>query len=375
MLRLVGLVGALCILGTLGSTPAHAELCGDANHDGVVNDTDAVLAFRAAAQLSSTAVNRTSDLDLNGILNDTDGVLALRIAAALPSTASCVATQVEGLSQRSSPVLRIGASAIPGGARIAQSTQPCPGGGFISSGANRDEHFDCTEDGIVTNGVIVFTDHVDVVDATFQSFSLRAVATGEFVTLNGTLRFDFTDEHVMVLGAIDASSNFLGTFTDTYRDIELSDDGLLDQGGIFTEVHTGTGAFAHIATIDFLFWDFGTITELIVNFTGGAEERFVEAEGLCDGCSTDAQCSDSVGVGCLPCLQNCGGAQRRCSVDFTLVDCGDGDFGPRSLCQSCTNAGNCGGLLGCFPCNSGCSGNVKRCSSNIKFVECDDGFF
>lgn len=370
---IIGRLAVLLVLLTVGA--ASADLCGDANLDGAVNDTDAVLVFRAAVGMSSTAVTRTSDLDLNGTLTGADAVLALRIAAGLPDTASCTASQVEGLADRANPILRIGAAAIPAGARSAQSTIPCADGGFIIAGETTEEHFDCTDAFLVTNGAIAFDDDPqnETFANTYRAFSLFDLITFEQLVVDGTLIFDFSGEEITVTGTLAASSNLLGTFTDHYSSIVLNDDFIPIEGSVFTEVGNGQGDFASISQMEFNFFRAG-ITDLTVWFTNGTVERIVDAEGLCASCSSEQQCAED--LGCFPCLENCGSTARVCSVDFVNLDCGPtGVFGPPELCQTCTSDANCGGFLSCFECDHECSGSASRCSSNILFVDCDDGFF
>jgi hypothetical protein len=375
MARHLRVVGLLCGVVLLGGGPVHAETCADANRDGAVTDTDAVLILRAAAGLSSTAVSRTCDLDLDRSLTDTDGVLALRMAAGLPAPISCAAAQVEAITERSGVVLRLGAAPIPSNSqvRIAQTTVPCADGGFFLSEDFSDEFFDCSEDGVVTNGLLLF----DVVSntaiaATLQDLSLRDLATNEVTVANGTLTFDFASDPVIVEGDLANVSSVLGSFVDSYFNVQVSNDGFLLEGEIVTEVTSGLQVFAGVDYIDFIFLESG-VTDLTIFFLDGSSEGFVSADGLCSACSFAGQCPGP--LGCVPCDSACVGAPSRCSVDFAVIDCGDGNFVPPDLCSPCVTDANCSGSLECFACDRDCTGNVDRCASTIRFVDCGDGEF
>ncbi len=370
------LLAALVTLATLVASTAGADVCGDANLDGVVDDTDAVLVFRRVAGLSSSAVKRTSDLDVDGVLTDADAVRSLRLAAGLPDTVSCTASQIDGFSDRSNAILRIGAAAIPGGARIAQSTIPCANGGFRAAGATSEEHVDCNENGLITNGIITFDDDPQnsIFRDSYQGFSFFDLSTFENLIITGTLAYDFSvANETTVTGTLDASSNLLGTFTDQYFDIVLNDDFNVLETSIRTDVTNGLGAFANLSAVEYILLRSG-IEDLIVFFSNGTTERTVFGEGLCDRCSSSQQCGQD--MGCFPCVDNCGGTPRVCSVDFVNLNCGPpGVFGPPELCAPCVTGAECGSVLSCFQCDSDCSGFIDRCSSNVLFVECVDGFF
>jgi len=353
---------------------AHAQRCADANMDGAVTDTDAVLILRAAALLSSSATLRIADLDLDGQITDTDGVLALRAAVGLPGTGSCVAQQVSAVTDRSAVALRIGVAAIPGSAiaRAAQTTVPCPGGGFIEVQSSSEQHHDCSENGIVTNGQIVFDDDPGVFRDVYQGFSLRDLATGEVILVTGTLSF-FDGDPIEVSGALANSSNQVGDYTDDYA-VNVDDQGSLISGDIFTDVTAGFGVFGNVDAIDFTFLKSG-LTDVTIFYTNGSTGGFVVAENLCNPCLTDLDCGDGQ-TECFVCDNACTGFVPRCSVDFSLIDCGDGNFGPTTTCAPCQSASDCDPSQGCFECDHGCTGSGRRCSSTqLIFLNCGDGFY
>jgi hypothetical protein len=68
------------------ASPASAQICGDADSNGVVSVTDGVQVLRAAADLSSNCTLAACDTDHNGMITIVDGVNVLRAAASLPGT-------------------------------------------------------------------------------------------------------------------------------------------------------------------------------------------------------------------------------------------------------------------------------------------------
>lgn len=68
-----------------------AEVCGDADGNGVVNVTDGVQTLRAAAGLPSPCTLARCDVNGNGEISVTDGVQVLRGAAGLPLAGTCTA--------------------------------------------------------------------------------------------------------------------------------------------------------------------------------------------------------------------------------------------------------------------------------------------
>jgi hypothetical protein len=364
---------ALVALLVLIAQETSAQLCGDTNQDGVVTDTDAVVILRAAAALSSNATERTADLNLDGAITDTDGVLALRMAAFLPASVSCVAQQASAVEDRSGVALKIGVGAIPGAAvaRVAGSTSQCSGGGSIDFGVSSEVHHNCNQDGIVTNGTIAYNDAPPIFRNLFRSFSINDTSTGELLGVEGTLEF-LDAEPIEVDGLLEINSNFVGEFSDEYRSLEIDDEGGIISGDILTDVIAGFGAFDSIDFIDFTFVSSG-IVHVTVFFLDGHSEGTVTAFGLCDSCTDNFQCSED--LSCFSCDSDCSTGQSRCSVDFTIVDCGDGNFGPATTCDPCTSSAQCADSQGCFACDHDCTGNVNRCSSNVLFVNCGDGFF
>lgn len=89
-LRIVAALALASVVALGAAGTGHAQVCGDADGDGMVTDTDGVNALRAAAQLSTLCTLDACDVNADGMLTDTDGVLILRIAASLPVAAHCV---------------------------------------------------------------------------------------------------------------------------------------------------------------------------------------------------------------------------------------------------------------------------------------------
>lgn len=96
---------------------AAAQVCGDADGNGVVSVSDGVRALQAAAGLADRCETARCDLDGSGGVGVSDGVNVLRVAAGLPALTACplvpslrltaVATGLDG------PVLAIGAPGDP----------------------------------------------------------------------------------------------------------------------------------------------------------------------------------------------------------------------------------------------------------------------
>ncbi len=86
--RLATLSAALG-LGFIRISTSMAQVCGDADGNGLVSVTDGVLTLRTAAGLSSECTIQACDVDDNGAVTITDGVNVLRIAAGLAAIADC----------------------------------------------------------------------------------------------------------------------------------------------------------------------------------------------------------------------------------------------------------------------------------------------
>jgi hypothetical protein len=79
----------LIVLVIFRATAAAAEVCGDANRNGVLDVGDGVQILRAAAELPSVCTVAVCDADGSGAISVADGVLVLRSAAGLPAAVSC----------------------------------------------------------------------------------------------------------------------------------------------------------------------------------------------------------------------------------------------------------------------------------------------
>jgi hypothetical protein len=124
---------------TLGSLhAARAQVCGDADGDGTVTDTDGVQVLRAAVALSSVCTLAVCDVDGDGTITDTDGVRTLRKAALLPVEEACTLTggttaEVELAVDAALPLITFGLPLIPdvgvAAAGFTTDTADCPAGG------------------------------------------------------------------------------------------------------------------------------------------------------------------------------------------------------------------------------------------------------
>lgn len=87
-------IAAAGLLVTSG--PAVAQICGDADKDGRVTDSDAVLAFRRAANLPSPCKLLTCDTNGDGSITEGDALGVLRKAAGLTIVERCGRGEVTG---------------------------------------------------------------------------------------------------------------------------------------------------------------------------------------------------------------------------------------------------------------------------------------
>ena len=87
----------LAVIGLLVAiSPAAAQICGDADEDGRVTDTDAVLAFRRAANLPSACKVLTCDADGSGTVTENDARAILRKASGLAMVERCGRGSIAG---------------------------------------------------------------------------------------------------------------------------------------------------------------------------------------------------------------------------------------------------------------------------------------
>jgi len=80
----------------VASASAPAQICGDADEDGRVTDTDAVLAFRRGANLASPCKVLTCDADGSGTVTESDALAILRKASGLTIVERCGRGSVTG---------------------------------------------------------------------------------------------------------------------------------------------------------------------------------------------------------------------------------------------------------------------------------------
>jgi hypothetical protein len=323
--RIVVLVASA--LAWIGTAPVEARECGDADNNGSITVTDGVRVLRAAAGLPAVCAEQVCDLNLDGRITVTDGVLALRRAAQLPTDVTCGEAQAAQLAATAEQLLNIGIAALPGGAARAAQTTLCADGGSFSVEADRIDFFDCRENGFVSNGTFFLSDGPsgDVLAST-EGFSELDLATGETLTISGTLSFLFEDTDTLVNGTLTIVSNQLGTFDETLDNVVLDFNGDPTSGTLRLDVVSGQGGLARVRSLDITF--FGTlVTVADIVFTDGSTQGvFVDdGAGVCTPCVTDDDCNEP--LLCFSCDSECTGSVFRCSVpvDFVL-ECDDGFF-------------------------------------------------
>ena len=371
-----GTIGAfVAVVGTViaSGTPTHAATCGDANRTGSVTVTDGVLVLRAAAQLPAICPRERCDMNVDGDISVTDGVLALRVAAGVQTQVACSASQADVIFGQIVKNTGAGRIASPAGrARAAGTTEPCSGGGFTEDDGTTLRYVDCREGDFVTNGTLEFSnDGADTVSVFFDTSDLIE-STGEIFGTVGTLTYTFGDT-TRVDGVLTYSSTVVGEYTDAYSNVQLDTDFLTVSGTVTTTVTDGRDFFANVAAIETFIYS-PTLARIYVTYVNGEFDLFTLADGLCEPC--ESGCSNE-SLACVSCVDQCAGGTDRCSIDFDVVDCDDGLFGPSGLCVPCTSDADCNTSdgLSCFACDQNCTGTTLRCGSSLAFVECEDGAF
>lgn len=90
MLRVA--LAALVVAALLMPASVRAQIipiCGDANNNGDIDESDGISALRAAAQLPSVCPIAVCDVNADGRVSVTDAVNILRNALALPAVVAC----------------------------------------------------------------------------------------------------------------------------------------------------------------------------------------------------------------------------------------------------------------------------------------------
>ena len=365
-----GFVVAGILLATAGSAGAQ---CGDANRTGSVTVSDGVLVLRAAAQLPANCPQERCDMNLDDQVTVTDGVLALRIAAGITTKAACSSAQAGAMFGQLQKNMSFGTIASPAGrARSAGTSSACPGGGSQIDDGVTVTFFDCQDGDFITNGSISFTEvDVDVVEVTFDTTDF-VVSTGELFATSGFLDFGFFDD-THVDGVLAYSSSIFGDYTAEYSEVLLDGDFVAFSGEVTTTIDAGADAFANVSELLTVIYS-STLARIGVTYVNGDFDLFTLADGLCEPCSSGC---GNASLTCLSCIDDCTNASARCGIDFDILDCGDGFFGPLGLCDPCTSDFDCNGSDGltCFPCDRDCTGTVSRCGSSQAFIECEDGAF
>jgi hypothetical protein len=371
-----GTIGAfVAIVGTMiaSSVPAHAQTCGDANRSGSITVTDGVLVLRAAAELPSNCPRERCDMNVDGRISVTDGVLALRLAAGVQAQVACSASQAGTLFGQIVKTLSFASTASPAArARAAQTTTPCSGGGFTDDNGFTITFFDCREDDFVTNGSLTISvTGSDNLSLFFETSDL-VVSTGEIIETVGTLDFAFSDV-TQVDGTLSHSSTILGEYTDEFSEVLLDGDFVAFSGQVTTTITQGSDIFANVSVLVATIFS-PTLAQIGVTYADGDFDVFTLADGLCEPCSS--RC-DNASLTCVSCVDGCTNDSDRCGIDFDVLDCDDGLFGPSGLCVPCRADTDCDESegLSCFSCGKNCTGSITRCGSSKAYVECVDGAF
>jgi hypothetical protein len=357
---------------------ADAATCGDANRTGSVTVTDGVLVLRAAAQLPSTCPRERCDMNVDGGISVTDGVLALRVAAGITTEVACSASQADVIFGTIVKSVGFGGTASPAGrARAAGTTQPCSDGGFTEDDGVTLTFNECAEGDFVTDGTL------SIVDAGEDTFTLVfdttdfVRSTGEVLGTAGSLEFFFGVDGVQVNGVLSHTSSEIGGYTDEFSGVTLDTDFFLIGGTVTTTITDGTQEFANLSVLVTTIFS-PTLAQIGVTYTDGDFDVFTLADGLCEPCS--GGCGNP-SLTCVSCVDDCsigsGDSSQRCGIDFDFLDCDDGIFGPRGLCEPCSGDEQCNASegLSCFDCGKNCTGTTRRCGSSKAFVECVDGAF
>jgi hypothetical protein len=362
----------LLIALVVSATTASAQVCGDANRTGTVTVTDGVLVLRAAADIPGTCPRERCDMNLDGRISVTDGVLALRLAAGVNAEVVCSAAQAGALFGQLTKSLAFGSVVSPAArGRAAATTTPCADGGFASDDGSTITFVDCGADGFVTNGSVSILDVADDVTVAIHTSDL-IVNTGEVFDTDGMLTFTFGDA-TEVNGRLAYASSVLGNYSDRFDEVLVDDDFVPFFGQVTTTITDGRDSFANVSEFAATIYS-RTLARIAVSYTDGAFDLFTFAEGLCEPCSSG--CANE-SLTCVSCVQDCRTSGSRCGIDFDVLDCDDGFFGPRGVCDPCTTDDDCNGSegLSCFACADNCTGDVLRCGSSKAFVECSDGAF
>jgi hypothetical protein len=366
---LVAVVGTLIASGV----PVRAATCGDANRTGTVTVTDGVLVLRAAAQLPVICPRERCDMNIDGGISVTDGVLALRVAADIQTQVACSANQADVIFGQIVKNTGAGRIASPAGrARAAGTTEPCPGGGSTEDTGAVVTYTDCRAGDFVTNGTLEFSSEGSDTVSVFFDTTDFVVSTGETIDTFGALTYTFGDV-TRVDGVLTYASTLVGAYTDEYSNVLLDANFLTLSGTVTTTVTDGRDFFANIAAIETFIYS-PALARIYVTYASGDFDLFTLADGLCEPCGSG--CSNA-SLACVSCVDQCAGGTDRCSIDFDVVDCNDGLFGPSGLCVPCTSDTDCntGDGLSCFACDQNCSGTTQRCGSSLAYVECADGAF
>jgi hypothetical protein len=371
-MRIAAGIGNAATLVALAAADAARAQCGDPNRSGDVTVADGVVVLRAAAQLPASCPPERCDMNLDGRTTVTDGVLALRLAAELQTEFACSEAQSEFFFGTLQKTIGFGQTAPAAArARTAGSTIPCSDGGFVADDGFTLTFDACSEGGVVTDGIIEFSDIDGGVSLFFDTLDF-VIATGEAFTTFGPLDFTFGDV-TAVNGFLEHENTLLGIYSDEFFDVILDDTFFVVEGRVETVVVNGLGLFANVSQITTNFYS-PSLAQIFIAFVNDEFDVFMIGDDLCEPCS--GSCSNGT-LTCLGCVDQCGQTPARCAPDFFFLVCPDGTFGPSGLCAPCTTSAECntGENLTCFPCDRDCTGTTNRCASSIAFVECEDGSF
>ncbi len=367
------LVGLLC-LALAGADGVEAQTCGDANRNGAVSVTDGVLILRSAADLDALCPRERCDMNVDGDISVTDGVLALRVAAELDRGVACSAAQVGTIFGQIQKISGLGGLAGPANRARAAGGQTiaCPGGGSILDDGVTLFFTDCASGDFVTNGTLDFEIISDTEVNVFFETSDFVISTGEVNDTFGFLTYTFSDV-IALNGILTHQSSIIGEYTDTFTEVLLDENFFATSGQVETFVSDGQGFFTNVFSITSTLYS-PTLARIFVSYQDGDFDLFTLGDGLCEPCSSS--CSNGSLV-CVSCVGQCTNTTARCGIDFDALECSDGIFGPVGLCDPCTSNAECNANQGlsCFSCDNGCTGSTARCGSSIAFVECVDGVY
>jgi len=271
----------LMVLGVAAA--AQAQVCGDANGDGEVTDTDGVQVLRAAALLSSVCTDVACDVNGDGQITDTDGVLTLRKAALLPIEENCPGATggtVDSVSEDILPFFRILVPEFPGiapaAAGMSVETEDCPEGGTRTKRdliVQLQVQYDACRISDPILGSFEFDGNVALNLALPQvsvNVDVTDLGTGRLVHFEGPIDPDFQGDNIVFTGGPVVISTPQGDFDMFFEDLTFNQDGEPISGSGTIEDNDDNFA---LDVIEFIANGGGTAT-LIATFDDLTEQTF-----------------------------------------------------------------------------------------------------